>query len=205
MWSICLREIVDVCTLKVRNRWIWFLYYEIVGFYHSCDFCVFLELLFACDFVVHLQIFRCSIMSTRFCFIHFMNLNYIISITITRIITTINPAAPIQSEETRPAMADDHEVMSRTFLQSTYTLDMKRQSTPSLWISVWWIVYVHFMMIASRTDRVYNIHDHHHGLLSLVDVLYDTRSAHEWATYMCSRYIMYETNLLIIPPNSSAF
>ena len=75
----------------------------------------------------------------------------------------------------------------------------------TLWISVWWTVYVHVMLIACRNDCAYNIRDYHHELLSLVDSLYDTRSAYETATYMCYWYIICETNLLIIASNSCAF
>ena len=52
----------------------------------------------------------------------------------------------------------------------------------SLWISVCSIVYVHATLIAYRNGCVYNMRDHHHELLSLLDPLYYTRSAHEAAT-----------------------
>ena len=60
-------------------------------------------------------------------------------------------------------------------------------------------------MIASKNDRVQHIRDYHHGLLSFVDTLYGTRSAYEAATYMCSWYVMNETDPLIILSNSCAF
>ena len=43
------------------------------------------------------------------------------------------------------------------------------------------------MLFASWKDRMGDIRDYHHGLLSLVDHLYNIRSAFEAETYMWSR------------------
>ena len=47
------------------------------------------------------------------------------------------------------------------------------------------------MLFASWKDRVGDIRDYHHGLLSLVDLLYIIRSAYEATTYMWSRDLVF--------------
>ena len=47
------------------------------------------------------------------------------------------------------------------------------------------------MLFASCKDRVGDIRDYHHGLFSLVDLLYIVRSAYEVTTYMWSRDVVF--------------
>ena len=59
------------------------------------------------------------------------------------------------------------------------------------------------MLFASGKDRMSDIRDYHHGLLSLVDLLYIIRSVYEATTYMSSRdvvfvYWIHGTNLSFV-------